>query len=175
MSRVRVARILGAAVCALVLPVLSGCGASKGNVSGTVKIDGKVVSVEGLQVTFMADDGRPVCAVVEKDGTYQAVGVQPGENRVSLSYMPPDISQSMEDRAKRIKPPDPSKEVRMTPEEARQKAKDLEELAKNAGALPTPKGFKNPIPERFRDYRDSPLTFTVEGGKDMVFDIEITP
>ncbi len=168
-------RVLVAALCVLVSSGLSGCGSSTGNVSGTVKFNGKPASLEGLQVSFMGENGRPICAVIEENGTYRAVGVQRGENKVTLAYMPSDVSDAMAERAKRLKPGDPANPAQLSPEEARQRAKDLEERAKAGGGLAAPRGFKNPIPERYRDPRESPLTLTVKGGKDIVFDIDVTP
>jgi hypothetical protein len=166
-------RLVLASICVPIVCGVLGCGSGTANVSGTVKINGKPASLDNLQVSFTGDDGRPVCAVVDQDGVYRAVGVQRGENRVILAYFPSEASELMEEKARRLKPGDPSKAL--TPEEARQKAKDLEELARTGGALTGPKGFKNPIPDRYRDPRESSLTLTVAAGKDTVFDIDVTP
>ena len=76
----------GRAGLALLLCVsMTGCGAGLGEVSGTVRCNGKPLPFGTIQ--FLGADGIPRAGQVRTDGTF-AVGVPPGEAKVIVSCAP---------------------------------------------------------------------------------------
>jgi hypothetical protein len=65
----------------LFIAVAGGCGGGKGNVSGTVTVDGKPLPMG--TIVFTSESGPAVAAEI-LDGKYAAVGVPTGDVKVSL-------------------------------------------------------------------------------------------
>jgi hypothetical protein len=71
----------------IVLLFLAGCGEpSVGTVRGKVTYKGKPVILGG--VSFIIDGSLPKYAVIQKDGSYEAVGVRVGETTVLVTSVP---------------------------------------------------------------------------------------
>jgi hypothetical protein len=75
------------------LVAASGCRGDRpplGRVSGTVTLDGR--PLEGVEVSFVPESGRPSIAVTNAAGGYQliyvgaALGAKVGSHRVSINY-----------------------------------------------------------------------------------------
>jgi len=77
---------VGAAVVLAVLTV--GCGPRFGNVSGTVKFNGKPLS--GATITFYDQDKNPVSSAVSPSGAYTITKVRTGKVKVAVA-VPLDI------------------------------------------------------------------------------------
>jgi hypothetical protein len=76
-------RAAGAALLAVLLCAsLAGCGSGRGEVSGTVRCDGKPLPHGTIQ--FLGEDGVPHAARIQPDGTF-AVEVPAGEAKVIVS------------------------------------------------------------------------------------------
>jgi hypothetical protein len=67
--------------------LLSGCGVSRCDVSGTVKYQGKPVVCGAI--TFFGSDGIPVTAALKPDGGYEAKGVPVGSVQVAIHSLDP--------------------------------------------------------------------------------------
>jgi hypothetical protein len=163
----RFARSLRAVVLLIMLGLLVGCGAKTADVSGSVTFNGKAPNLEGLQISFLAQDGTVVCVPVALDGSFKARGVPVGDNQVGLSYNSAEFDKYSEAIAKARKHPDEYKTA--PPTDAKPEPK---------GKTPDLTGFKdanNPIPLELRDPHTSKKTITVEGGKDNPFTWNITP
>jgi hypothetical protein len=157
------------AACALGSALLGGCTPTTGDVSGVVRLRGQAPNLDGLQLSFLGKDGRPVMAAVNPDGTYKAVGVPPGEVRVGVVWAPPDEQPTDLAAPKaKLQNQDPS---RMSLSQLREW--ERQRLHPDA-VLSAPK-HKGPIPERYLDPATSRLTLTVEAGKDNPFDVDVRP
>jgi hypothetical protein len=77
-------------VLVLSLSALAGCGGSsqsgKGNIEGTVKIDG--VTANSGNVVFTVGQ-ESISGAIQPDGTYRAVAVPIGEAKVTVTGLPP--------------------------------------------------------------------------------------
>jgi hypothetical protein len=71
-----------AALLALLLGTLTGCGRGQGEVSGTVRCDGRPLPFGTIQ--FLGQDGVPCPAPIQPDGTFSA-RVPAGEAKVIVS------------------------------------------------------------------------------------------
>src|SRR5262249_50970383 len=92
-----IARGLGClTLVAAALATLAGCGKKTTDVTGTVTVNGKAPNLEGLGISFVGADGRPVTTAVAKDGSFKASGVPLGETQVGLTYAPPEAEESGE-------------------------------------------------------------------------------
>jgi hypothetical protein len=81
---------IGAKICGLLtlglgFVLLSGCGKSKAEVSGKVTIKGAPAKIEGLTVSVMGADGKPVTGTVAGDGQYVIPDAPVGEVMFSIS------------------------------------------------------------------------------------------
>ncbi len=87
-------RRLAAGLLALGVMLLSGCGSSKGTVSGTVKLkDGTPVS-PGTTVIFWGADNAQYPGPVGANGAYSVPGLPTGELKVTV-VPPPDSTHSI--------------------------------------------------------------------------------
>jgi hypothetical protein len=79
----------GAALVALsfLAALLSGCGVSRCDVTGTVKYQGKPVVCGAI--SFFGSDGIPVTVGLRPDGSYEAHGVPVGTNVVTIYSLDP--------------------------------------------------------------------------------------
>jgi hypothetical protein len=73
-----------AALLALLLGTLTGCGSGKGEVSGTVRCNGKPLPFGTIQ--FLGPDGIPCTGPIGPDGTF-SVRVPLGEAKVIVSCL----------------------------------------------------------------------------------------
>lgn len=100
-SNVRIALWLAAAALAV---GAGGCsGEKKVDVTGRVTYNGSPLCKPGGEIVFVDPRGNQVVASIGPDGTYRAVGVLAGPNRVAVYYPNPEIKH-----AKRL-PPEPKK------------------------------------------------------------------
>ena len=79
----------GLAIAALAVS-LGGCAPPKFDVTGKVTYNGKVLAKPKGKIVFDGPDKRQVEATIGEDGTYKAVGVSTGLNRVAVYYPNPD-------------------------------------------------------------------------------------
>lgn len=71
-----------ATVLALLVPVVIGCGSSKGKVNGEVTLDGK--PLPGGTITFHPSKGNPVGGEIT-DGKFSVTGVPTGTAKVTVA------------------------------------------------------------------------------------------
>jgi len=76
------ARRVAALFVALAPVLLAGCGASTGNVSGTVTLNGNPVN--HAVVSFVSPDGAIQSAITDASGKYTLEGVKAGPNQVTV-------------------------------------------------------------------------------------------
>lgn len=146
----RASRLL--AVLALLLPlVTAGCGKGRGDLHGTVSLEGKKL-VMGT-VWIIASDSMPYYAPISEDGRYAFKNVPAGEAKVAVYSPDPRGSKGRRDG-------DRGEDPRLRLEE------------KEAGPKVDPKKWF-PIPERYAFHYSSPLTVTINPG-DTQFDIRLT-
>jgi hypothetical protein len=125
------------ALAALLLcGALTGCGPGVGEVSGTVRYDGKPLTSGTIQ--FLARDGIPYAAQIQADGTF-AVQVPVGEARVIISSVD---------------------EARQPRGQARRQGSSVRAVPPPGGA-----GVGARIPLRYADWDTSGLTVLVEEGE----------
>jgi hypothetical protein len=82
------AALLAAVGCVVGFP--AGCGSRvkpQGEVSGTVKINGQLVTA-GEVVFFPEAGGEPVRTGLGPDGTFRATGIPTGRSRVAIETLP---------------------------------------------------------------------------------------
>jgi hypothetical protein len=126
-----------------------GCGGRTptGEVSGKITIMGESPRMKGLQISFIAPNGRIVGAPINEDGTYRASDVPVGEAQIGFIYTPPAMEQGSQGKKRFPGKGDPDAQV---PEEA-----------------------PNPIPEPLRDGSTSNLTVRVLAGQNQAFDFDM--
>jgi hypothetical protein len=142
--------LLLTAVCAPA--ILPGCGPSTAPVSGFVAYGGHAPQFKGLQITFIAADGRMASAPVGEDGSFTADAAPVGKVGVAFVYTPPDDVQRAKSGSKLPQP-----------------GAGAPNIGPRAAAAP------NPIPVRLRDASTSQLTFQVDPGKKNTFNYNIEP
>jgi hypothetical protein len=126
-----------AALPALLLCVLAtGCGSGYGEVSGTVRYNGKPLPFGTIQ--FLGADGIPCSGPIQPDGTF-SVQVPAGEAKVIISCLD-------ESRMKRVAARSAASSGRAAP-------------------LRWTRGGLSLIPRRYADWNTSGLTVLVESGK----------
>ena len=143
-------RLLSAGVLLLSISLLAGCssgaGDKTGTVSGTVKVD--TVTANSGTVEFIVKtgdkEGLPVKANIEPDGTYKAVGVPVGSATVTVTG---PAAQGATGNA-------PVPTTSGMPGSA-------------AGGKPVP------IPAKYSNAKTSNLTYTVKGGTNNTYPIEL--
>jgi len=92
-------------VCALALLILAqiGCSGQKGvEVTGRVTYNGSALALPGGEIVFVGPKETQVVAAIAPDGTYRAVGVPIGLNRIAAYYANPQVHQS----SVKVKKPD---------------------------------------------------------------------
>src|SRR5262245_18393694 len=84
----------GLGVLALTL-LAAGCGRGTGNVSGTVKFNGRPLTAG--TISFFDPDNRVSSSPIKPDGTYTVTGVRTGRAKIavavplSISFAPSDV------------------------------------------------------------------------------------
>jgi hypothetical protein len=125
---------------------IMGCGPPPtGGVSGKITIKGDSPNMKGLQISFIAPNGRIVGAPINEDGTYQVTDVPVGEAKIGFLYSPPEPESKVKSRF-------PGKGA--TKPQAQEEA-------------------PNPIPESLRDGSTSNLTVQVVAGQNQAFDYDV--
>jgi hypothetical protein len=128
----------------IVLLFLAGCGEqSGGTVRGKVTYKGKPVILGG--VSFIIDGSLPKYAAIQKDGSYEAVGVPVGKTTVLVISLPTPEGDRIGDFAH--------------PEIIAKKRAAAVKAAREAGWFP--------IPTAYGDVQKSPLRFSVEKGDNL--------
>jgi hypothetical protein len=103
-------------------------------------------AIHGLQISFLAPNGRIVGAAIQEDGTYKARGVPVGEAKVGFLFVPPGVE------------PGGLKTNRF----------------RGKGAPEAPKeDVASPIPESLRDGSTSNLSVQVVAGRNQEFDFDM--
>ena len=135
-------------VVAVALIAAPGCaGRGVGTVSGRVTFQGKTVASGG--VVMAPDEGPPIAAAINEDGTYVCRNVPTGPVKIGV-VSPNDALEAKERQAQK-------------PGLAR--AGDL-------GNFNPAEWF--PIPSKYANYMNSPLKFELKKGEN-TFDIELEP
>jgi len=140
--------------CALLLAFgctaagLTGCVPTPTEVSGTIKLKGQAPTVKGLEICFMAADGRTFSAPIKSDGSYTVNEVPSGDAKVTFTYVPPSASA-----------PPKSRLAKPGAAEAHRASKDP----------------PNPIPTPLRDASTSKLTVNLVAGQRNDFSYDIKP
>lgn len=143
-SRLLAPRFVAAAALAVALPIVAGCGAGKGDISGKVKYKGEVLP--GGSVQFMTPGGA-FTSEIASDGSYSISGAATGPAKISITYQDPRYVEYM--NALVISARDPSK-------------------PKPKG---NPDDF-NKVPTKYTDPNTSGLTYEVKSGSQS-YDIEL--
>jgi len=135
-------------VTIVALIAATGCaGRGVGTVSGHVTFKGKRVA--SGSVVMAADEGPPVTAAINEDGTYVCHNVLAGKVKVGV-VSPNDALEARE----------------------RQAQKPGIAGAGDLGKFDPAKWF--PIPIKYANYMNSPLAFDVQKGEN-TFDIDLEP
>jgi hypothetical protein len=148
MERIRPSdrRCPGRALPALLLCLaLTGCGWGRGEVSGTVRYNGRPLPFGTIQ--FLGPDGIPRAGKIGPDGTF-SVGVPAGQAKVIISCL------------------DEARMARATPQSAPGHGR--------AALNPSSSGGLSLIPPRYSDWNASGLTVLVRRGK-TTQDFALTP
>jgi len=83
------ARGLALAVFATLAMSLAGCGPTQTDVTGKVTYNGAPLAKPNGQIVFANSEGAQVGAPINEDGTYKAIKVTAGLNRVAVYYPNP--------------------------------------------------------------------------------------
>ncbi len=161
-------RFLAALMVVSAVSSVMGCGGGKGNVGGTVTIDGQPLPAG--KIAFVAAKISVEGEIV--DGKYEVKGVPVGEVKVSVNTKAIHTQiEGLENTANAVRHDTPPPGL---PENARQ---ELEEQAKNAAnSLAKAKELRakyRPIPEAYSDPEKSNLRFNVTKGNNPAFDIAL--
>ena len=137
------------AVALLLAFALAGCsGEKRADVSGRVTYNGTPLNKPDGEIVFVGPGGAQTVAAIHPDGTYLAVGVPTGPNRVVVYYRNPDAKKGKPFPTK-PKPGDPPPPVR---------------------SIPPPQPFLTPY--KYAVAETSDLAVQVEPGT--VYDVEMT-
>ena len=130
----RLARRVSCVALGLIFSLACGCGGGKGNVTGTVTVDGKPLPM-GV-IVFTPEKGAAVSAEIV-DGNFSAVGVSAGNVKVSLDLGGLKLIAEQESKknsgatgmAKFGKGPEANKQKLMNPKRNDMPAKAKEQFA----------------------------------------------
>lgn len=143
----QIARIFpGMAAAALVLAACGCWGPRRHDVTGHVKVKGAILDKPNGKIVFVGPKDVQVAASINADGSYRAVGVVAGMNRVAVYYPNPDFQ--------------PPKRHRVKPKEG----EPASEPAASSSPFLTPRKYASPD--------TSGLSVEVKEGK--VFDVDLT-
>jgi len=115
--------------------VLAGCGAGKGDLTGSVKLGDKPVRMGTVTVT--AADGSQQSGVIQEDGTYKVSGIPAGDAKIAVTSPDPKTSKT----------------------HMRQKGKETE------AAPPVDTSKWTAIPEKYTDTKTSGLATSIKSGE----------
>jgi hypothetical protein len=108
---------LGLALVSLAVS-LGGCsGERRVDVTGQVTYNGLPLAKPGGKIVFVGPSGTEIFASLELDGTYRAVGVPTGLNRVVVYYPNPEARSRKQFPVKGQPPPPPPPPAFLTPPE----------------------------------------------------------
>ena len=143
-----------AAASGLLLSLLAalGCGGGVGDVTGTVKYQGK--PLDGGSVQFQSG-GKTVASEISKDGKYSVAGVPTGSAKISVSYVDPRATDHF----------------RAVSAASKAGAGRGDKAAAPPVAVGDPSVF-NKIPDKYSDFNGSGLTFDVKKGPNS-YDIDL--
>jgi hypothetical protein len=144
--------LAGVSLTTCALAVIVGCGSATAEVTGTITIDGEPPDFDGIEIVFLAGDGRLVTAPVHPDGTYSMAGMPVGKAKIGLIYIAPEIARRGAAKGSRLPTPD----------------RDGSTGHERSG-----KTIANPIPENLREPSKSGLWMQVEPHKTNVFDYDV--
>lgn len=170
----RLAFLVGA--FAFLLPLVTGCGAGKGNISGEVTLDGKPLPA-GTITFYPAKKalGNPVPAPIT-DGKYSVQGVPVGNTRVTVE------TSSIKSQAEALLRESSSSGMAMSmggrTGAMPQKAKEMMEKEKKGAAEANRKGKEmiekyRAIPEKYEKKESSGLSVEVKKG-DNPYNVPLT-
>jgi hypothetical protein len=155
---VNLARSSALVLLVLFTGLLAGCGGKKtGTVSGKITVKGKAPNIDGLQITFVGEDGRIASGSVSPEGTYTVSGVPVGVCKVGLP-----VQSSAQAKA----PPDRTDDGTVD-----HKALAKWEAEQKAAAAKEAKSSS--VPQKLRDPLTSGLVVTVVSGETATFDYDI--
>jgi hypothetical protein len=122
---------------------LSGCGASKGDVTGKVKFKDQTLPYGSVQ--FQTSTGQSFASEIAEDGSYSIKGVPAGSVKVAIACVDPAMEKYLRDMATKSR----------TPEALKTGGKPIEiDEAK----------YKK-IPGKYSDFNTSGLSYDVVGGQ----------
>ncbi|OWK38190.1 hypothetical protein [Fimbriiglobus ruber] len=104
-------RILGLAFAALAVGA-GGCGPGSHDVTGRVSYNGVPLDKPEGQIVFIGPAGDQVVAGIGPDGSYRALGVTGGPNKVAVYYPNPKAKR---DKLTKPKPGEPPPAAAATP------------------------------------------------------------
>jgi hypothetical protein len=132
--------------CGLALYALSGCGLGTGEVTGSVKYQGKIVA--GGSVIIRGSDRLPYSGTINEDGTYRVLNVPTGPATITVHSPGPaaDI--------------DPGADVRLLLRKSKKSFTTPPKPALFAGDRD--KWFR--LPDKYQEFDQSGLTLTVKAG-----------
>jgi len=97
-------------------PGVSGCSSPKYDVSGTVTYNGEVLRKPDGVIVFVGHKQEQTQASIGPDGTYHAIGVPAGLNKVVVYYPTPKVQPDKFALIKASKVVQANKRVFLTPE-----------------------------------------------------------
>lgn len=167
------------ALLALLLPLEVGCGGGKGNLSGTVTLDGKPLPAGNI--SFIPSKGPGVSGAIQ-DGNYSVHGVPTGEVKVTVETT--SLKQELDALAIASRSPggmEKSAGGRMTPEKMAKMSesakKGYEEqkqrAAERASKLKELQAKFREVPAKYSKPDTSGLTTTVKSGQN-TFDVQLS-
>lgn len=102
----KVFRIVPGFVFVVLAVGAGGCwGPRQFDVTGQVKYNGASLDKPGGQVVFVAANGIQVAAAIAADGTYRAIKVPAGLNRIAVYYVNPQVQGKRVSKPKKGEPP----------------------------------------------------------------------
>jgi hypothetical protein len=109
-------RALGLALATLAIGV-TGCSAPQEfKATGKVTYNGKVLDKPNGTIVFIGPKGEQSVAEIGADGTYKALKVALGENKVVVYYPNPAITKRLKNKLKPGEEPPPTLSPYLTPE-----------------------------------------------------------
>jgi hypothetical protein len=131
-----------------------GCGSSQGTVTGKVSYQGKLL--KGGTISFISTKGGVVTSSIHEDGSYTVSRVPVGPATITVStsrFRPPPKGE----KQMMMPPPKGEKQTMMPPPLP-------PEMIPKVDAAELERRYV-PIPEKYSDFQNSGLTYTVQNGK----------
>lgn len=157
-------RTLGPVAFLFLSTLLCGCsGPDTAEVSGKVTLKSQPPKIDGLTMSFMAADGRPVTVLVAEDGSYTATSVPVGE--VKIGFRVARLLPPRDDKPKEGESPEAFEKRMKDPKEHFKRIQAEQRAAKASKAATL-------IPNRYIDPLKSGVTTTLNPGPN-TFDFDI--